>query len=354
MATDPSALIEALSAVADLWRDPEYPDRAEAVEKTLALPNTFTEEAVAFAINQQVALLTSDALHAWMAGRRTTHPRPVSVLNAGNIPFVELQDWLAVLLTGHSYRGTLSSRSPYLLPAFAAGVAARGVELPSVFGPLARSLTPDSAVIASGGPDALAAVARMAEERGIPGERQLLRGHRYSVALLSGREGEDELERLAEDTLLHEGRGCRNIAIIWAPAGQQPDALLEAFAAFRGVFPAHPKTPMTLKMRQAMLHAVGVPHAYGEDLSFLLSKGAPEEQEPGHVRWAEYESMEEVTAWLQAEVDAIQLVAASPGTLGLLPELPCVLSDFGEAQRPALDWRPDQVDTIDFLVRAGR
>src|SRR5690625_7069703 len=62
-------------------------------------------------------------------------------------------------------------------------------------------------------------------------------------------------------------------------------------AAFRGVFPAHEKTPGSLKMHQAMLAAVEHPHAYGEGLEFLVSKGPPEVQIPGHVRWSEYDDL---------------------------------------------------------------
>lgn len=352
MATDPDALIVAIGEQAERWLDPGFPDRADAVYRTLALDNTFTEEAIAFAVNQQVALATPGVLRAWLGGRRAVRSLDVAVLNPGNVPFVEFQDLLAVVLSGHRYLGALSSRSPYLLPAFVAGVAARVEALPVTFVPFESALSTSNAVIASGDDETLVHIAALCDTSGIGPEHRLLRGHRFGVAILDGRETEDELEAIAEDALLHEGRGCRNVAVIWAPAGYPPDALLAAFAAFRGVFPAHARTPTSLKMRQAMLHALGIPHAYGDDLSFLLSKGDPEAQEPGHIRWAEYAVLDEVERWLEERKTELQIVSMSE-RLGRRLRSDVAHCLPGDAQRPAIDWRPDAIDTIDFLVRCG-
>jgi Acyl-CoA reductase (LuxC) len=228
VATDRDALIEAVGEQAALWSDPAFPDRAQAVERTLLLDNTFTEEAIAFAVNQQVALATPEGLREWLRGRRISRAMDIAVLNPGNVPFVEFQDVLAVVLTGHRYLGALSSRSPYLLPAFIAGVAARVATLPVRFVTFAAAVQNAEAVIASGDAATVEQIAVVCESNSIGPQFRLLRGHRFGVAILDGQETEDELEAVAEDALMHEGRGCRNVAIIWAPAGYAPDALLEA------------------------------------------------------------------------------------------------------------------------------
>lgn len=346
---DQNAVIEAVSDAAAVWQDPEHAPRTEAVEKTLAASNTFTEEAVAFAVNQQMSLLQPAALAAWVGGRQAATPRRVGVLNAGNVPLVDLQDFLAVALTGHRYRGTVSSRSPYLLPAFVDEVRARVPRLDATFLPADALFEAAEAVIATGSDETRQWAQEQCEAHGIPASRRLLRGHRYAVAVIDGRESEDELEELAEDTLLHEGRGCRNVALIWAPRGLSPDALLDAFAAFRGVFPAHAGTPGTLKMQQAFLEATGQPHAFGENLEFLLSRGEPEVQPPGHVRWVEYDDLADVDAWLTERAEELQLVVARPGLVDRLWADVSIVPP-GQAQRPALDWCPDGVDTVAFLA----
>ncbi len=345
---DSEKIIDAIARAAASWQDPDYGPRAEAVAQTLEAPNRFTEEAVAFAVNQQMNLLTPEAMKTWIKGRRATASRLVGVLNAGNIPLVGLQDFLAVVLTGHQYLGSVSSKSPVLLPAFVAEVQQCAADLPASFAPVEDVFAGAEALIATGSDETRAWAARACEEHGLPAERCLLRGRRYAVAVVDGKETEAEWDSLAEDALLHEGYGCRNVALIWAPRDLPPDAYLESMAAFRGVFPPHPGTPGALKMQQAFLAALDAPHAYGEGLEFLLSRGEADVQGPGHLRWVEYEDLDEVAAWLDRHTEALQLVVARSEVAGRLPGTVPV-EPPGLAQRPALDWRPDGVDTVDFL-----
>lgn len=345
---DLELLIEAIAETAGDWQDPDFEPRSEAVEQTMEAENTFTEEAVAFAVNQQMRSLSADALRRWLRGRGADDTRTIGVLSAGNVPFVGLQDFLAVLLTGHRYVGSVSSRSPALLPAFAADLSFRVDGIDVDFDDAERLFGRVDAVVAAGSDETASWVAEQCAAHEIPPERRLIRGHRFSVAVIDGNETSSELESLAEDALLHEGFGCRNIAVIWAPESLSPDELLDAFAHFRAVFPAHRDTPGRLKMQQAFLEAVDEPHAYGEGLEFLLSKGDPEVQPPGHIRWTEYETLDAVNRWLSENEDRVQLIAArSKLYTQLVTDTPVVA--LGEAQRPPVDWCPDGRDTIAFL-----
>ncbi len=335
--------IAAVAEAARAWRDPEYAARARAAGETLRARNAFTEEAMAFAVNQQMALLTEEALAAWIRDRRAATPAAVGTLNAGNVPLAGLQDFLAVVLTGHRYLGTVSSKSPALLPAFVRDVRRFAPDAEAAFASLPDLLARADALVATGSDETIASLrARIA----LPPDRCLFRGHSFAVAALDGAERADAYERLAEDMLLHEGFGCRNVAVLWAPRGLSPDGLLDALARFRGVFPAHEGTPGRLAMQRALLEAAGASHAYGEGLEFLLSRGEPEPQPPGHLRWVEYDDLAEADAWLAER--PVQLVVAEERVQKRLAfEGLCVVP--GEAQRPALAWRPDGVDTVDFL-----
>ena len=339
----------ALAAVAARWADPDLPARAAAVAQTLAANDAFTFESVTFALNQTLAGWTEKALEAWRGERAAARPLTVGVLHAGNVPFGEAQDLAAVVLAGHRYRGVVSSRSPALVPAFVADLVAEapGLDLGCVgFDELFGTA---EAVVATGSDDTKALVVARCEAAGIPPGRRLLRGHRFSAAVLDGRETDDERERLAEDVLLHEGFGCRNVAVVWAPRGADADPVFAAFAHARAVYPAPPSTAARLRLPAAFLKATGQPHAALDDGSLLVSRGDPAPQAPGHLRWAEYDALDAPAAWLAAHADALQLVAARPGLLGRLPAaVPRV--PLGEAQRPPLDWHPDGVDTLGWLA----
>lgn len=352
--------VRAVSAAADAWMHPDYDPRQVAVEETLEAPNAFTEEAVAFAVNQQMSLLAEEALAAWIGARSASSSCTVGVLNAGNIPLVGLQDFLAVILTGHRYLGSVSSKSPALLPAFVADLCRFAPDIAANFAPLPELLAGADALIATGSDETIAWLRDGArgpapddaqdETTGrahdIPPARCLFRGHSFAVGVLDGKEQVDTYEHLAEDVLLHEGFGCRNVAVIWAPRGLAPDGLLEAMTRFRGVFPAHDRTGGRLAMQRALLEAVDASHAYGEGLEFLVSRGEPEVQSPGHLRWAEYDDIADVNAWLDKQ--PVQLIVATPRVQKQL-KFGGILLAPGEAQRPALDWRPDGIDTVDFL-----
>ena len=362
---------QAVAAAADAWRDPEYEGRARAVEETLRAPNAFTEEAVAFAANQQMALLTEEALAAWIRDRRASAHAAVGVLNAGNVPLAGLQDFLATVLAGHRYIGAVSSKSPALLPAFVRDVRRFDPEIEARFASLADLLRAANALVATGSDETIASLrARLDEtarldktvrldetarldktarldEMVLAPDRCLFRGHSFAAGVLDGEEREDTYERLAEDILLHEGFGCRNVAVLWAPRGLSPDGLLEAMARFRGVFPAHEGTAGRLAMQRALLEAVGASHAWGEGLEFLVSRGEPEAQAPGHLRWVEYDDLAEAAAWLAEQ--PVQLAVAEERVQKRLAFKGLCLVP-GEAQRPALAWRPDGVDTVEFLA----
>ena len=345
-------LQDAVARVARRWRDPDYAARVRAARRTLSAPNRFTEEALAFAINQQMHGITRKGLQRWLRGRRARHACRVGVLNAGNIPFAGLQDFLAVVLTGHEYVGVCSSRSPSLLPAVAECLQRAAPGLRACFAKQSEMWEEADAVIATGSDTTASWIRERALAHALPEDRLLVRGHTFAVAVVDGGESRQDLEGLAEDILLHEGMGCRSVALLWAPRGLSPDPLLEALAAFRSVFPVHASTPGALSMQQAFLRSLDVPHAYGDGLEFLVSRAAPEPQGPGHLRWTEYDSLREVERYLDSEQAAIQLVVARPALAARL-RLPLAAQPPGSAHRPGLDWCPDGRDTVGFLADLG-
>ena len=346
---DLDALITAITRVAERWRDPDHPARAEATAQTLAAPNRFTEEALAFAVNQQMSLLTPEALQAWIGSRRAAASRVVGVLHGGGVPLAGLQDGLAALLMGHRYLGGVSSSSPALLPAFVEAVRREAPALAASFASVEDVWTEAEALLLTTTDEAQAEAEARCARHGIPAERSLVRGHRYAVAVIDGLETATECDGFAEDALLHEGLGACNVALIWASQELPPDRYLGHFAAFRAVFPPHPDTPGVLAMQQAFLAARDLPHAYSDGLEFLLSKGEAEVQGPGHLRWVEYETLDAAADWLTRHREEISLVVARPQVASRLPAaLP--IEPPGEAHRPPLGGRSHGVDTLAFLA----
>ncbi len=338
-----------ISEAARLWCNSEdHPYKIDAVQATLTAPNQFTPEALEFAIDQQMREITESALSSWIGERSPKKVHQVAVIHAGNVPLVGLQDLLAVLLCGHSYVGVLSKKSPYLLPAFVHTVQIQGGNVEVSFVDREAVWTKAQAIIATGTDVSIMQIRSLVKAKGIPPEKCLLRGNRYGVAILDGNETEDDWDNLALDILLHEGMGCRNVALIFAPVGLKPDHCLKHLAQMRGMFPAHSSTSGRLAMHRAYLAAINCPHAYGSGLEFLMSKGLPEVQVPGHVRWVEYNDLDELTFIVEGRRNEVQCIVAREKVRKELPRR-WNSQKLGTTQRPTIDWQPDGIDTIDFL-----
>ncbi len=322
--------LRAVAETAEAWRDPEHPARTAAVAATLAAPNRYTEEGLAFALNHRAHQATPAALEAWLGVREVERPATVGILCRDEEPLAGWEEALAAVLLGHEAVIATSKTSLALLPAFWNEVQGAGglVE----FGDRQEVLSRANGLIAEGTEAERQALATEAEAAGIPEPRCLLTTRGVAVAVISGREDAAARSGLAEDLLLHEGLSPASPAVVWAPAGLEPDALLDTLAAFRVLFPPHPDTDGTLALPAAFLASAKQPHATGP--GFLVSKGEPEPQAPGHIRWAEYASLPEVAAWLRAQPDVSAVVATPDVAEHLGADLPTAAP--GDAHRLGL------------------
>jgi len=279
-------MIDALRAVADRWRDPEYPARKVAVAQMLTLDAPFTEEAVTFAVNQAMYRLAEDVTHiAPSSGGR------IAIQTDERIPMARFRDAVFTLVAGDSIQ--LVNPDP----------------LEVAFWTEVNEAASDECV-AFEADQPTRWVKRQADPA--PDAIRL----RYGVAVVGEREAAEVWEGLAEDMLLHEGFAEANVRLVFAPESAKPDALLDHLAQMRGVLTAHPSTPSRLKMPQAFLVAAKTPHGYGEGLEFLVSRGEADVQEPAHIRWVPYASLDEVRTWLRTHrADLSHIVSTLP--LGL-------------------------------------
>lgn len=335
--------IEAIADVAAEWRDPDHPSRAEAVEETLAAPNRWTEEALAYGLNRWMQRLTVEKLKSWLPVDAEPERLTVGGVHGASGPFDGLRDAIAALGLGHSYVGSVPDSSPAILPAFVSDLEDCLPEAQSEFVPKGVVFDRADVLMAQPEDEDLEAIQNESEAHGIPESRRLIRPPLYSVGVLDGQENDDERERLAEDMLLYEGEGRRRLALLWAPRDLPPDPYLEAMAHFRGVFPVHEDTPGTLQMQQAFLEAQDDSHAYAEGLEFLVSRGEPEPQRSAHLRWTEYDALDEVEEWIGGDrKDLYAIVARSSLHDQFTDRLP--LRTPGGVHTPPLDdWEGESI-----------
>ena len=307
--SDPILLIEAISTVARKWQNPDYAPRIEAEQLLFNTSSRATPEAVAFAINQQLPQLSVSNLTELAKHRWRFRSSKVGVVQHQGPPLGGLFEWLLVLLSGLEHKGLFGEEVDVLLKAFSDEVGSLYSNLRSSFEHIEKAGNDLGGMIALGIDEDTSKIVSDFRER-IQSVPELTRSFQCSAALIDGKENNDEREDLAEDVLIHEGVGESSVRIIWAPEELNPDPYFESFAFFRGVYPAHERTSGSLQMKKAFLGAQGVPHAYGDGLEFLISKGEPECLEPCHIRWVTYNSVSEVYEWVAEHSSRIHFLIA--------------------------------------------
>ena len=185
------------------------------VARAIAENGWFTRQSVAQAIEAICTdLLDETVLRDWLA----RYPRPdasavrrVGIVLAGNIPLVGFFDLLCVCICGHRCFVKPSSKDRVLTGYVVEQLLRIEPAMPVV--PLEED-TPLDALIATGSDSTRSYFGKRYRE--MP---SLLRGSRYSIAVLDGTETEAQLEGLSNDVFQYFGLGCRNVGRIFVPRG---------------------------------------------------------------------------------------------------------------------------------------
>lgn len=314
------------------------PALQEIVERTSRSNPWFTPE------NQYAALeaiasqfLDSSKLEKWLEaypekGNKT--PAKVALVLAGNLPLVGFHDWLCVFMAGHRAQVKLSEKDPYLMPHLLGQLghfyphAARAVEF-------VERLAGFDAVVATGSNNS----ARYFEYY-FGKYPHIIRKNRNAVAVLTGKESPDELQRLGKDVFQYFGMGCRNVSKIYVPRDYDFEPLLESLHEYREII-LHHKYKHNYDYNYALFLINRTPFKMNGCLLLTESDAIP--SRIAALNYAYYDSVERLEQELQSRAGEIQCICAG-GPIGQT-----AITPFGQSQEPALWDYADGVDTLAFL-----
>lgn len=309
------------------------PESCRAIEEACAANEWFTPESICRSVRAiREEMLTHEKLYTW-AERYSLplpHPLSVAIIMAGNLPLVGFADMLYTLAAGCTPLIKPSSKDP--LPLYIADLinSLAGTER-------VRSLrdtdTPD--VLIATGSDSSADYFRSL----YPTAARLIRGSRYSVALLTGSESAEELRLLGEDCFEHNGLGCRSVSRLLVPQGYDFAPLIEALTPSLSLCSAGYAS--NYRQTRALLTMRGAEFTDGK--GFVLTPDESiAEQRLSAICYTEYASQAEVAAYLTKRSNHLQCVVAQNSPFERTVP-------FGQAQHPTLSDYADGVDVIDFL-----
>jgi hypothetical protein len=290
----------------------------------------FSYESVKNALEGIAFMLDKEKLEKWTSSYNLNGeaPKVVGIVMAGNIPLVGFHDLLSVLISGHFAAIKPSSSDDFLTriiidwiiqvePRFKKNIEIR------------EKLTNIDAVIATGSDN----TARYFEYyfKDIP---SIIRKNRTSVAILDGKESDEELKALGEDIFSYFGLGCRNVSKVFTPKGYDFRDAFPHFEPYSEVA-NHNKYRNNYDYYKSIYLVNKTPHL---DTGFLLVNSIDDLVSPiGVLFHQEYDSLEKLESILEDQKDKIQCIVGK----NYVP--------FGKAQRPELWDYADDVDTLQFL-----
>ena len=188
----------------------------------------FTKENILFALESWSKALTESNLTNFSKDVQLNNnsAKKVAIIMAGNIPLVGFHDFLSVLISGHSVLVKQSSNDKHLLPFLAKYL--EYVE-PTFKGKITfteEKLTDFDAVIATGSDN----TARYFEYY-FKNKPNIIRKSRNSVAVITGKETEEDFVKLSDDVFQYFGLGCRSVSKLYVPKGYNFDAFFTGMYA---------------------------------------------------------------------------------------------------------------------------
>ena len=310
----------------------EYDELNRIIETHVHHNGWFTENNIRRALFAWSEELTSDRIGQWLQGyswNDVVTPRRVGVICAGNLPLVGLHDILSVLLSGHIACVKLSSDDNMLMPALLKILTRLDESVDSQLVYAVGLMKDMEAVIATGSNN----TSRYFEQYfgHLP---HIIRKSRTSVAIINGRETEEELKALGRDVFAYFGLGCRNVSKVYLPEGYLIDKLFNALYDYNAIIHHHKyannydynKAVWLLNNEQLL------------DNGFLLLKEDTSLASPtGSLYYEYYTDEQELRKNLDSRAEEIQCIVSNSDI------------SFGGSQRPALWDYADGVDTLAFL-----
>jgi Acyl-CoA reductase (LuxC) len=272
--------------------------------------------------------ILKDFVEKYPMAEEPTAPKTIGIVMAGNIPLVGFHDFMCCFLSGHKQIIKLAEKDDVLLK----HLVDKLIEWDNAVADFVQFdtlLKKCDAYIATGSNNS----ARYFEQY-FAKYPHIIRKNRTSIAVLNGKETEQELAALADDVHLFFGLGCRNVTKLWVPSGYDFIPLLNAFKKYE-YFSAHNKYKNNYDYNLA-LHILNKVY-YMTNETTLLVENEHNFSPISQLHYNYYQSLTQVQQQLEKD-DSIQCVIGND----FLP--------FGTAQVPKINQFADGVDTMQFLT----
>ncbi|WP_300439820.1 acyl-CoA reductase [Christiangramia sp.] len=317
--------------------DKFFAEMDEKINAAIHYNGWFTRENIIFSLQQWSEALTHQNLKLWLGEYDLSNSggKTVGIVMAGNIPLVGFHDFLSVLVAGHKVLVKLSSNDRFLLPVIAAYLMNLDSRYENRINFTEGKLENFDAVIATGSNN----TARYFEYY-FKDKPSIIRKNRNSVAIITGIETKEELEKLSGDIFRYYGLGCRNVSKLYVPKDYDFDGFFKAIYSWNPII-NQDKYANNYDYNKAV-------YLMSEfkllDNGFLMLKEDSSFGSPiATLFYEKYNDENELKTLLKQNEDRIQCIVKNDAGKEEV--------SFGQTQKPQLWDYADNIDTINFLSK---
>jgi hypothetical protein len=304
----------------------------------------FTEENCRHALSGLANMLKADKFEKWVSSynipEKSNNPKTIAVIMAGNIPAVGFHDFLCALISGNKFLGKLSSQDEIIPKAIADLLIEINNEWKDYIIFEDKIIKNFDAIIATGSNNS----ARYFDYY-FGKYPHIIRKSRSSIAVLSGKETDEELNLLGEDIFRYFGLGCRNVSQIMFPEDfdiKRIFPLLENWSYLGN----HYKYANNYDYNKSIFLINRVEHLdtgfalYKRDISLMSHISV--------VNFHSYKNLADLELYIKQESDNLQCISCNfslkTKTVSVVP--------IGSTQHPELWDYADGVDTMKFVLNS--
>ncbi len=296
----------------------------------------FTENFISQSLQGLADMLEVEVLKKTIDKYHTSNRKNIGLILAGNIPAVGFQDILYVLITNSVAFIKPSSKDEFLIKFLCEQL----IQINGAFSEQIKfveklSLNELDAIVATGSNNTSRYFKQYFSK--LP---NVIRQNRTSVAVLNGRESEDELTALATDITQYFGLGCRNVTKLFTPVGYNFSPFLKIIEEKFKAVSFHSKYHNNYDYYKAIYLVERMEHL---DNGIVLVREDKEYFSPISVlNYESYSSIKDVKDSINEHADKIQVVVGSEKVFDRQVS-------FGKAQSPGFLDFPDGENILEFI-----
>ncbi len=293
----------------------------------------FEKREVIYSLEYWSKALNSEDLSQWVFDVAfPDSPKKVGLILAGNIPMVGFHDVISTILSGNIAMIKCSSSDSIVIPELLNQLSILNPEIAGSFEFVDR-LKGFDAAIATGSNNSTRYFESYFSH--VP---NIIRGNRTSIAVLNGKESEDELHGLMKDCFTYFGLGCRNVTKLYLPDNYELNEIFKASIPFAYLAENNKYVNNYIYHKALMMMEK---KAVLENELILMIENPSLFSPVSVLNYEYYKNEEDLNLKIEQNLDQIQCVVGGNNRL------------LGTAQSPKLNDYADGVNTLSFLSKLG-